>query len=237
MAEWDNTIVMEMRLEEKGKICYRKEQSYYRTNFLGITWELPIIHRDTPIIGGVYLGHSEREAIFVSHYSKELRRLKEEAKKRASYNGNIQREKILQGVFDTVSENIPPNKSNKAKVKEIITKHNPRPDGLLSIDTFIQEHAGTCRHQAIACGALIELLNQDEELKKINAYPGGKASIDRNRQRNSHCWARYTSDGGLVTILDVATRFFGILNDALTQQMIADEIIWPYNRPDEIYFL
>ncbi len=233
-VNWDDTIAMEARLEREGKIFYRDCQPHFRAYQHGICWQLPIIHQDSGIISHVSIGAAQREAIFVSPYSNELYKLKQEAKNRVMSKGIISEDRILESIYDTVYSNLP---SDKLGVKGIVKNNNAKYDGLISLDKFIRENAGVCRHQSLACGALIELFENCKWQNQTKSALMGKASIDRNtKERNGvtlgrHCWVRYTKENGTIIIFDVASRFFGILNDCYTQKLINDGILWPYNRP------
>jgi hypothetical protein len=59
-AVWNNTLVMDQRLQTEGKLS-TKGENYFEGR--------RIIHRNSPINGGVYLGAGQREAIVVDSKS------------------------------------------------------------------------------------------------------------------------------------------------------------------------
>ncbi len=234
MADWNKTQRLRARLALEDKIIYKEERPYYLASYQGRTIQLPIICRDSPILGGVCLGEHRREAFYVSPQSVALKDLTTEVKKRAVAHGGVERNHLLMGIFDTVTEHLP---YDKTKTREVILKQIKTKDDLISLGDFIREHAGVCRHQAVACAALMELLGEDQELKSIDAHLKGKPSVDRNRYNGQgHTWARYTSPTGLVVILDVANNFIGHLNSEETQKKIKKGTLWPYQRPAEVIF-
>lgn len=231
MADWNKTQALEIRLALDKKIMYDEGKPFYVTEHHGKTVILPIICRDSPIIGGVCLGENPREAFYVSFDSSALNGLKEKVKERAVYKGEIRRRNLLPSIYDTVKEHLP---YNSAKSSEIISKRVKTKDGLISLGEFIRGHAGVCRHQAVACAALIELLGADPELRSTNNHLRGKPSVDRNSYHHlGHAWTRYTSQDGSVAILDVAWQFLGHLYSEETQRGIKEGTLWSYNRPDE----
>lgn len=231
MTNWNRTQVLEIRLALDEKIKYTEGQPSYMVEYGGEMITLPIIRRDSPIIGGVCLGKNPREAFYVGPNSSALNGLKEEVKERALYQGKIRRGNLLPSIYDTVKERLP---YDLAKSDEIISKRVKTKDGLISLGEFIRGHAGVCRHQAVACAALIELLGKDPELRSTNNHLRGKPSVDRNGYPGfGHVWTRYTSYDGAIFILDVAKHFLGTLYSEETQREIEEGTLWPYNRPDE----
>ena len=205
MAQWNRTKLLTERLAHKGKIIYIDNEPYYKAMFKGEKYELPVIHRDSRILDGVCLGRSPREAFFVASHSHALGELKQEVIKRASDSGFIRRNRILESIYNVVGEGMP---YDDERVKYIIEKYGVGDDGLISIGTFIREGAGVCRHHAVTCGALIELLSKDSRLINSDSNPRGRPSADRNSQGDyAHAWARYESFSGQTVILDVAQEF------------------------------
>jgi len=175
----------------------------------------PIIHRDSPIDGGVYLGQGQREAIVVDTQKyPELGKLYGIAKVKAQKEAGI-----LRAVFDAVSEAMP--RQDNDHVEALVRKYGAGGDRKISLDVFINEGTGVCRHDALACAALLELAIKDGTLD-------GRVSVDRNSTYlGGHAWCRYTAPTGTVYILDVAQGFVGGLKRA------SEENRWAYQRPDE----
>jgi hypothetical protein len=178
-ADWHRTRYMENRLAREGKLEIRDGKNYYEGR--------PIIHKDSHINGGVYLGTSQREAIVVDiEKSLRLRKLYINATIAASIGGVIQKNKILQVVYDTVANAMP--KQDDTAVMDIIKKYGKEKDGEINLDVFIKEGAGVCRQDALACAALLE------EFKR-NGHIRGAISVDRNTLAfvGGHAWCRYTT--------------------------------------------
>ena len=179
-----------------------------------------IIKQDTAIDGGVCLGNGKREAIVVdSQKYPKLRELYEKAKQKASVDNKVQRNRVLKAVYDVVLDAMP--NQDSVKSESLIYKYHAWNDRKISLDVFINEDAGVCRHKALACGALIELFKKE-------GYVRGKPSIDKNSSPSGmHAWCRYTSFNGDVQILDVMKEYFGSLKDSVKNAK------WNYRRPEE----
>jgi len=203
MAHWTRTQIIKRNLEDKiseDKFCGRR-----------------IICRDSPIDGGVYIGNG-REAIVVdSAKYPALKTLYEKAKQKATIEGRVCKHLILYAVYDTVKNAM---RYDKEAVDEIIDNYKVRGNKKIALDVFIKKGVGVCRHQALACGTLLELFKKE-------GYISGKPSIDRNRDKNkSHAWCRYTNSKGEVFILDVANEYIGPLKTA-------GKYRWSYERPED----
>ena len=212
-AEWDRTQIMKRRLAEQ--ISRGPDgRGYYQGR--------PVIHSDTRVLGGVYLGAFTREAIVVDEKYGELNRLYEEAKKRVMDSaGKVNKGKILKSVFEVVKETMKPSEADEAKVNEIIEKLGVSGDRKIALDVFIKKGVGVCRHRALACAALLELFKRDGHIRGIS-------SVDRNStELGSHAWCRYTNSKGEVFILDPTLGFLGSLNEAESRG------IWQYKRPED----
>lgn len=204
MADWSRTMFSTKRLEDV------LEEGMYKGR--------RIIKRDSTIDGGVYLGAHHREAIVVdSEKSHSIKELYAKARDRALIDKvdiSIAKGLILNAVFDIVKEAM--NYDEKA-VDALVDSVNCGKDGKMPLGIFIRNHAGVCRHMALACGVLLELFKRD-------GFVSGNVNIDRNTDKGGHAWCRYTNSGGEVYILDVAQDYVGRLEKATN---------WDYRRPDE----
>ncbi|MEA3343956.1 MAG: hypothetical protein U9Q92_07395 [archaeon] len=207
MAEWNRTHIMKERL---GLNDLESERYQGR----------PIIHRDSPVDGGVYLGQGQREAIVVdSQKYPKLRQLYEVAKGKATERRTVRKDRVLQAVYDTVAEAMP--RQDNDAVKELIHRYKVEKDGKISLDDFLEEGVGVCRHDALACATLLELFKKEGIVR-------GKTSVDRNSTYlGGHAWCRYTNSADEIFILDIAQRYIGRLEDASNGDR------WAYQRPED----
>lgn len=183
-----------------------------------------LISRDMPVRGGVYFGAYGGEAIVVDpqKYPEAYHHYYGLAATRASVDGVIKKGNILQAVFDTVKVEIQYSRPGVERLTANI------PDGgKIELSSFMKAGVGVCRHQALACAALLERF-QDE------GHIGGTTSVDRSTTWNprkdrhdGHAWTRYTPRSGQVVILDVAQDYFGFLEDVDPAEQ------WNYLRPEE----
>lgn len=207
-AVWGKTNLCLERLMEQGELEFPDGRPHYKGRH--------IIGHDTPVLEGVYLGASKREAIVV-HDSDRLNELYRLAKSMATRDGKVRREYILQSVYDAVRHAMP---IHDDEIANLIVKHlGCENDGKISLDVFLKSRVGVCRHKALACAALLEKFKNEGYLK-------GSVSVDRNEtSTGAHAWCRYTTSNGDVIILDISNDFFGYLKDGLNK--------WPYARPGE----
>lgn len=233
-ARWDYTQALDKKLAP-GKFVEEKEGSVkdMPTTYQG----RHVIGRDTEINKGVYvtandLGEFLGEAIVVDDEKQpRLRESYEEFKKRLQKKSNssfqrlanrvkgkenpISKTKVLDEVLVYAQEEIP---YDLKTTNEIIATQ--KPGQKVSLDTFIYEGAGVCRHQALLGGYLLQ------EMKK-DGFVGGDASVDRNYVpgEGGHAWIRYTNSRGEVYIVDPANNYIGPLNSAKAR--------WFYERPTD----
>ena len=190
----------------------------------------PLIARDTPVIGGVLYGTYGGEALVVDPaadphawdplYADALRRA-------TGPDGRVKRDRVMDAVFDVVSERMKYSQKGVERIlKEIGGARGQFVEGTkVELGWFIAEGVGVCRHQALACCALLEMFKRDGHIR-------GDVSLDRNEnwspkgEARGHAWARYTSKAGTVFILDVAQRFIGELEEAGASA-------WNYRRPSD----
>ncbi|MFH1229742.1 MAG: hypothetical protein V1678_04950 [Candidatus Aenigmatarchaeota archaeon] len=217
MADWGKTHAVRQRLIKDGTIQIINGVDCYQGR--------PIIHRDSAVIGGVYLGEVPREAIVVDFdRSPVLMNLYKTAKDRATEGGIIRKDKVLNSVFATVKEALP--NQNIEGVKSIVKRYNIENDGKISLEIFIDEKTGVCRHSALSCAGTLEMFKKEGYIK-------GKPSVDRNYAslpsglEGGHAWCRYENTIGDKIAIDVTHDFMGTLEDAQKQNK------WPYHRPDD----
>tara|TARA_Y100000310_G_C20563938_1_gene754500 strand:+ start:500 stop:1114 length:615 start_codon:yes stop_codon:yes gene_type:complete len=180
----------------------------------------PIIHRDTPILGGVYLGKSQREAIVVDD-SKPMLQMYQ-----------LAREKVWMGyrkinvggvplvVYSTVRKVM---KFDDDRTDALIARFDAGKDTKISLGCFVKEGYGVCRHMALAAGYILEKFKEEYGLT-------GETSVDRNSWlRWGHAWARHTTVDGDVIIIDPAQARFGSLED-----VTEDPGAWGYRREEDV---
>ena len=229
MNNWNRTVISVDRLEKEGKLD--PDGTYQGRH---------IIHRNSPILGGVYLGESSREAVVVDAKYGELPKLHQLAKVKArSYacdpetgddfyfidpatgRETYHPSAAFMGTFAAVKETMP--RQDLEAVKELLAKNNATDDAKIALDSFLSAGMGVCRHDALACGAVLEMFQQEGHLQNW------KISVDRNtNHRGGHAWTRaqnMTDDA--IYILDVMQDFCGILRSANS----ADK--WAYERPED----
>ena len=219
-AVWDHTKVMLDRLKEKidwidGIPTYEGRR---------------VIHRDSPIDGGVYLGKHQREAIVVdSEKYPKLKEMYQTAIKKLvpkKYDGDtgkkiFDEDDILLTVFNLVKETMPPDANAFDRLDMLLDELDINEDKKVGIDTFLNYGVGICRHHALAIGAILELFKKDGHLK-------GNISVDRNSTyMGGHGWCKYNNNNETI-ILDVALGYFGRISDA------PESGRWAYERPDWI---
>lgn len=224
---WDRTQIMESRLSPLLKRGFFEEKGKDRPEH--VYQERPVIHRDTRINGGVYLGAFEREAIVVDDIKQRgLRRLYGRLwlparikKLQSRITGAPIDAPLVRKVFDIVNQKM---RYDEEAVNAIPSKYNLKPDEKVALEVYMREGIGVCRHQALLAGYLLEKLIDKGFLK-------GQVSIDRNTipGKGGHVWARYQAPDKTIYIIDVAQGFAGKLQDAMF-----DETRWFYERPEDV---
>ena len=217
-AYWGLTLLHEVSLRknpffEKRGPLFRKEKFFKGR---------PMISRDTPINGGIYVGGHLKEALVVDDtkdgevlntiYNELISR-----RKKAIREGKQFKDGLLLEVWNLVGE-VMPYDSDKA---EGIENSSLEPDTEINISNFIG--GGGCRHQALLTAYLLERLAKE-------GYVGGSVSFDTNYVPNkgAHAWARYENSKGEIFILDPAQGYIGALKD-----MNKEEDRWFYERPED----
>ena len=215
MTEWCNTERTLGRLIDSGRLEVFAGMPHFQGRH--------IICRDSPVDKGVYLGGGQREAVVVdSEKYPALKALYNKAKQKATLIGVVQKDLILDSVYETVSEAM---SGSEADVEDFIFQLNIAKDKKVTLDMFIEQGIGLCRHQALACAAILELFKKDGIIR-------GRASVDRNYVENwgSHSWCRYTNSLGYIYILDAALKNIGLIDDVSGPP---EKGKWPYKRPGE----
>ena len=178
----------------------------------------PIIVRDTPINGGVYIGTNKREAIVVDDrkYPIELNVVYEKVIS-IRKNFPIFKKGLLRTVHEVVMDVL---KYDESRTYEIIG--NDTHDKKISINAFLMKGVGVCRHQALLGGYILERCIHEGLIR-------GKVSVDRNsiRGRGGHAWTRYVNSKSQIFIIDPAQNYFGLLSEV-------PESAWFYKRSHEV---
>ena len=181
----------------------------------------PVIGRDTPINGGVYVGAVPREALVVDDSTQpELNQAYQELLRRRLIKvqrGEEFKVGILREVFDLARELLP---RDPARVEELVRYQQQ--DQKVSLGSFIGK-AGVCRHIALLTGYMLERLIRDGHIS-------GKVSVDRNYIEGfgGHSWVRYINSSEKVFIIDAAlgNGYCGPIEQATG---------WKYERPPTVH--
>lgn len=157
-----------------------------------------IIGRDTKVNGGISLGGSEREAIYVNDKENPiLIMFFRDFYLKAFELENPSEEAILKAAYSHVLENIEYNLKANLRGK----------DRLVSLSYFVKNKVGICRHMSLLICYLIE---KYQEIAP-NSNLKGKVRQSRNSisGKGGHAWAEYESESLETTILDPAQKYFG----------------------------
>ncbi len=205
--DWKRTEAVLSRLEDKVQ-----QNNFYEGR--------PIIQRDSPIDGGVYLGGHEREAIVVDSVKYPLIGLVYQEVKALCVGKDHQTTPaiILGTVFNTVKLRL---RYSERETKKTIVGRGAANDRKISLGAFLDEQYGVCRQQALLTAFLLEKFIKE-------GYLEGKVSVDRNSWAlGVHAWCRYTNKEGEVIIIDAAHNFIGSLEASLKCGK------WDYRREDD----
>lgn len=197
----------------------------------------PLIGRDTPINGGVYVGAGSREAIVVDMTkSPILSGILEQVKTRTfdwdlyqqQSIAQYDKSRILSEVFTGVRTAI--RETNPSEVDSYILANKWDNDVKTNLDNFYRDGFGVCRHFALGAGVIIESLIDQGILK-------GRVSVDRSSgsigdRYGGHAWVRYQSQSGKIFILDPMLNYAGELTDAMHARSLGERI-WEYARPSD----
>lgn len=215
-TNWDRTMMVETRL--RNSEFYEESDEVAPNGYFG---RRPIIGRDVPVIGGVYLGASSREAIVVSENSKIMTEfyeiIRDQLDEARDAGVNI-KSRVMKMVFDYVLEAMPYSQEG---VDKIAKDFKLGKDKKISLDIYLLRQSGVCRHQALMVAYVLESLKRD-------GYVRGNVSVDRNTVKGlgGHAWVRYTNSRGEVYIIDPAQKYLGRLRDTQDDR-------WFYERPED----
>ncbi len=216
-VNWNRTALVEKRLMNSE--FYEEPDDESRSGYFG---KRPIIGRDVPVIGGVYLGASSREAIVVSENSKLMtefyQTIKDQLDEARDAGINI-KSMVMKMVYDYVLEVMPYSQN---EVDKIAKDYKLGRDEKISLEVYLNRKAGVCRHQALMVAYILESLKRD-------GYVRGDISVDRNSVKGlgGHAWVRYTNSRGVVYIIDPAQKYLGRLENVQGER-------WFYERPEDV---
>lgn len=190
----------------------------------GYYMDRPVLGRaSNSVDGGVYLGGSAREAIWVDGDSRTLKQTYDQLVSRIdqmySNPRNYDSEQILLDVMRDVQVVMP----YRDDVAEAISRpfHG---DKLVKLSTYVEKQAGVCRHQGLLSAYLIERLIND-------GYLSGSVGIERNDSETfggAHAWAAYRPNGSPSAndiVVDPAQYFVGSKARAIKEGR------WNYQLP------
>lgn len=218
--QWTGTELLKQRLKDNP--LYEEPCGKER---IGKFADRPIIARDTPINGDVYLGSGQREAIVVDDqkYPQELDRAYQQLKT-AMDQGRSSGKGIFDFVYEIAKENLGGSKNPADCEKQVdqlaaslVKTYGP--DTKVPLNDFIKRGAGICRHRALLAGYLIERLVKEGILK-------GEVSVDRNYlpHQGGHAWVRWTgANSNRAIVIDPSLNYVGPIEEAPR--------IWNYQRP------
>jgi hypothetical protein len=215
-SAWDKTRIVFDRLKEKKELEERKEGKSYQGR--------QIITRDTPVLRRVYLSQREAPAIVVDPKYGELKRLYNKAKAKATVNGKLDRNMILNAVFDTVLEEMPVQ--DALAVERLEREKGFGKDRKVALDHFIKNKTAVCKHDALATAALLEMFKEEGIIRgtpRVNRNQGS-VIINGRKMEGEHAWCRYTNSAGEVIILDPALKRIIKLKDLKEED-------WTYENP------
>ncbi|NYZ80054.1 hypothetical protein H0N95_02270 [Candidatus Micrarchaeota archaeon] len=168
-----------------------------------------VIGRDTGINKGVYIGNGAREAIVVDRKYGAIDRLFEKAKQRATVNGVVDESRVPQAVFDTVKEAMPIQ--SREEVQKIIDEKKVGQEGKIALDIFIDRGVGVCRHDSLACAAVLEVF---KEKGMIHGTPHVERNID---ERGGHGWCTLELNGEKI-VLDIPNNLLKKLKETTEEE-------------------
>ncbi len=217
-VRWNKTGLALERLQNENPFFEEPDEKSPRPRL----YTKPLIMRDSPINGGIYVGSQVREAIIVDDaFDPELDKAFQDFFSafilgKEACGQVIDEFSILEDVFAYTKELIPFDKEND------IMRMGFGPDESVLLGYFISKRIGQCRHTALFIAYVLE------RLKKTGHCIKGHISIDRNSFAGigGHAWVRYTNPSRQIVILDAALSYLGLLHSMSGPK-------WFYYRPDE----
>ncbi len=186
--QWNRSDLAKERLWGKGLLKMHDGKYFYAGR--------PLIHHDSPIDGGVYVGGAEREAVVVDFdQSSALKFIYRGVLSRCiDGEGAFHKSSALGAVYNAVESVFPPR--TKEDVEKLIQKLGVGTDGKVSLDVFLQHRTGWCTHRALTAAALLERL--------VNGgYLSGTARVCRAETPEApHAWCEYTNSHNQVFLID-----------------------------------
>ncbi|MBI5389281.1 hypothetical protein HZB01_02785 [Candidatus Woesearchaeota archaeon] len=169
-----------------------------------------VIERGSPIAGGVSLGATEREAIVVDwEKAPTLEQLYRSVVDTYSWYFTSPTEipLALQATYDIILNWFNPGdrtpEDGRTALSFILRKLDAKRDGKVNLEHFLVYHAGDCRHQSLAAGAIVERLIAEHYLE-------GTVTIERNSLNSQgHAWTTHTPPFGRATVIDTVLRYLG----------------------------
>ncbi len=192
-----------------------------------------IIRRDMDVRGGVFYGkfRESSEAIVVDtdEYPDIYWDYFKDACDRArdDESGEVIRSNVLGAVFDTVQANMRYSTKGVSNIRRAFGREDGHE---IDLGVFMEVGVGVCRHQALACAALLEDFKEAGYLRgQVSLERSHRWDPDNDKDRGGHAWVRYTTYNGNPYILDVAQNYFGSVEDS------TEEARWNYLRHEEEY--
>jgi hypothetical protein len=232
---WSKTIKASERVFNDPFYALPDEKSPY-----GYYDGRPIIGRNSPIDGGVYIGEHPREGLVVdsAKYPFLLENYHAFLK---TWDPKIE---VCHQVLQHVVQVMPtkPDVVDQVEIAANLQAEKDRADGLpvpneirVSLSSYLKRRGGVCRQQALYSGFVLEKMIKDSLIP-------GHVSVDRRSFANgkSHAWARYWhTEKGLpiigrdkttVKIIDPTTGQHGVVTD-LNNELA---LIMGYRRPEDV---
>ncbi len=183
-----------------------------------------IIGTGTRVLDGVYLGHRPREAIYADASSDLFKSFfaqfvedRFSVMKTQLIHGEIKLELTREGLMRAFLHELPHalfeyTKAclpyDERKTATVFREANIEPDAELSLDAYLLQKTGVCRHMVLFLVGMFELLSK-------MGLTEGTMSVCRCYIPNlfSHAWARFDQEGTESLILDPAQDFCGSLEN------------------------
>lgn len=212
--QWNRSDLAKERLLGKGLLKMHDGKYFYAGR--------PLIHRDSPIDGGVYVGGAEREAVVVDFDQSSALKFIYQGVLSLCIDGEgaFHKSSALGAVYDAV-ESVFPSRTEES-VRTFTQELDVRADGKVSLDAFLKHRTGWCTHRALTAAALLERLVND-------GYLSGTAHVCRAETPEApHAWCEYTNSHNQVFLIDHLLGGPKALKD-----VVAEGKEW-YARPEDL---